>query len=88
MPANYSMNAVLILVLGAVFLFGSGYYALFGNNRIMAFGMFAVAIGCICCGLTDGFTDPSPRGSLFKRLGAVGFVVGVPVLVYTVYKMV
>jgi len=87
MPPNYSLNAVLILLLGAVFLFGSVYIAYFMSMRLMAIGMFATAVGCIACGFTDGFTDPTPRGQSLKRLGGGAFLVGVPILAYTGYQM-
>jgi hypothetical protein len=86
MPANFSLNAVLILILGAMFFFGGVYFAVFMALRLMAFGMFATAVGCVCCGLTDGFTDATPRGSLLKRLGAAAFIIGIPILIYTGYQ--
>lgn len=86
LPANFSINAVLVLVLGAVFLFGGVYFAIFTAYRLMGFGMLATAVGCVCCGLTDGFTDATPRGLLLKRFGAAAFIIGVPILIYAGYQ--
>jgi hypothetical protein len=87
LPRYFSLNAILILLLGGVFLVGGLYLILNPSMRIMAVGMLATAIGCICCGLTDGFTDATPRGHALKKVGAAAFVVGVPILAYSSYRM-
>lgn len=87
LPMNFSLNAILILLLGAVFLIGGLYFALLPWARILAFGMLSTAVGCICCGLTDGFTDATPRGHMLKKIGATGFFIGLPILIYSSYKL-
>ena len=88
MPPNFSWNAVLILILGALFLFGGLYTITVPLMRILGVGMLATAAGCICCGLTDGFTDSTPRGMLVRRVGIVAFIIGVPVLGYAAFQIV
>ena len=87
LPVNFSLNAVLILLLGGVFLIGGVYFIMNPWMRILGLGMLSTAVGCICCGFTDGFTDATPRGQMFKKVGAVAFIIGVPVLVYSSYKV-
>jgi hypothetical protein len=87
LPMNFSLNAILIILLGLVFLLGGVYFFVFSGMRFLGFGMFSTALGCICCGLTDGFTDPTPRGSLLKRVGGIAFIIGVPILIYSGYKL-
>jgi hypothetical protein len=87
LPIQFSLNAVLILVIGVVFLAGGLYAIRIPYMRFLGVGLLATAFGCICCGLTDGFSDPTPRGTLLRRLGAGGFIIGVPILIYTVYGM-
>ena len=86
LPFNFSLNAILILILGVVFLIGRVYLVLAPWWRILGFGMLSTAVGCICCGLTDGFTDPTPRGSMLKRAGGAALIIGVPVMIYSAYK--
>lgn len=86
MPINFTLNAILILALGVVFLIGAGYFLLNPFTRVMGIGMLATASGCICCGLTDGFTDVSPRGQLLRRLGIISFIVGLPIVGYSAYR--
>ena len=87
LPMNFSLNAVLVLILGMVFLAGGIYFFVFAGLRILGIGMLMTAVGCICCGLTDGFTDPTPRGSFFKRTGAGAFILGIPILAYASYRL-
>ena len=87
MPINFTLNAILILALGVVFLIVGGYF-IFTPLRILAVGMFALASGCICCGLTDGFSDVSARGMLLRRFGIISFLVGIPLVGYSVYRLV
>ena len=86
LPFNFSLNAVLIVILGVVFLIGGAYFTLRPWSRMLGLSMVATAVGCICCGLTDGFTDPTPRGSMLKRAGGAALLVGVPVMIYSAYK--
>ena len=86
MPINITLNAVLILALGLVFFAAGIYFILNPFMRIVAVGMFALAFGCLCCGLTDGFSDISPRGLLLRKFGFVAFLVGVPIVGYSVYR--
>jgi hypothetical protein len=86
MPINFTLNAILILALGLVFLAAGVYFALSPFMRIPALGMFALASGCICCGLTDGFSDVSARGLLLRRFGFISFLVGIPLVGYSVYR--
>ena len=88
LPVQFSLNAILMLGLGLVFLGGGFYVILFMPYlRLMGVGMLLTGIGCVCCGLTDGFTDPTPRGIALRRFGAAAFVVGVPLLAYFGYRM-
>jgi hypothetical protein len=85
-PANASLNAILISLLGVVFLIGGVYFFISPGGRILGFGMLVTAVGCICCGLTDGFTELVPPGPALKRLGAAAFIIGLPILIYGGYK--
>jgi hypothetical protein len=88
LPINFSLNAVLILLLGAIFLIGGAYFIFTPWMRVLGFGMLSTALGCIFCGLTDGFADVTPRGIAFRKVGVVAFFIGVPVLAYSAYRMV
>lgn len=86
MPINFTLNAALILALGTVFLAAGIYFALNPYMRIVAVGMFALALGCVCCGLTDGFSDISPRGLLLRKFGFVAFLIGIPIVAYSLFN--
>lgn len=86
LPFSLTLNAVLVLALGMVFLAGGIYFLFMPFFRVLAVGMFALASGCVCCGLTDGFTDVSPTGQLLRRFGFISFLVGIPLVGYSVYR--
>ena len=85
---NITLNAILVLALGVVFFVGGVYFIFTPYLRVLAIGMLALASGCVCCGLTDGFTDVSPKGQLLRRFGYVSFLVGIPIVGYSVYRYV
>ena len=86
MPINITLNAILILALGLVFMLAGMYFVMIPYTRIVALGMFALTLGCVCCGLTDGFTDISPRGLLLRKFGFVAFLVGIPIVGYSLFN--
>ena len=83
---NITLNAVLVLALGVLFLAGGVYFLSVPHLRILGVGMLALASGCVCCGLTDGFADVSPLGLMLRRFGFISFLVGIPVVGYSVYR--
>ena len=86
LPIHFSLNAILVLILGVVFLIGGVYFIVTPWARIMGISMLSTALGCICCGLTDGFTDVTPRGIALRKVGVVAFLVGIPILAYSAYR--
>jgi len=77
-----------MLALAVVFLGGGAYVIVtMPYMRLLGVGLLITGFGCICCGLTDGFTDPTPRGIALRRVGAAAFIIGVPVLAYSAYRM-
>ena len=87
LPIKFTLNALLVTLLGFVFLIGGVYSLVFARLYMLAFGCLMTALGCICCGLTDGFTDSSPSGFVLKRIGAAALFVGLPVLFYSTYRL-
>jgi len=87
MQLPQTFNSWLVLVVGIGFLLGGLYCWFTLNNRLLAVGMVMTGIGWVLMGLTDGFTDPTPRGKLFFRLAIVAFMVGVPLVAYHAYRM-
>ena len=50
-------------------------------------GLVLVAVGNVLFGLTDGFSDSTPRGRLLFRIGATSYIVGIPIIAYFLYPM-
>jgi hypothetical protein len=82
-----SLNSWLVMGIGLVFFLGGIYHSIFYYDRIFAFGLVACGIGFSFFGLTEGFTDPTPRGKLMYRVAMIAFIVGVPIVLYGAYQM-
>lgn len=87
LPLNYSLNAFLMLGMGAVMLVVSVYLILSPGTRVLAAGLFITGAGCLLCGITDGFSDYTPRGMAFRKLGFSAFLIGLLLLVYSAFTL-
>jgi len=85
---QFSLNALLMLGLGVVMLLVSIYLILSPGTRIIAAGLFITGAGCLLCGVTDGFSDYTPRGIAFRKVGFSAFLIGFLLLIYSAYRMV
>lgn len=83
---RFSLNAILMFGLGVALFAIGAYVAFIPYLRLMAIGLVLTGIGCIFCGITDGFTDPTPRGILFRRLGAGAMIIGILIAGYTAFR--
>jgi hypothetical protein len=82
-----SLNSVLISMLGIVFLFIGTYIFVAVDQQVFGIGMAATALGCMFCGMTNGFADRSPRGYAYRRLGMVAFAIGIPVIAISAWRL-
>ena len=83
-----SLNSALIILLGIVFLLAALYAFAFSGMYILPVGLSFTAVGCICCGLTDGFNISRGHGHQYTRIGLLAFAIGLPILALSVYRMV
>jgi hypothetical protein len=86
-PYRMSLNAILITLLGIMFFLGGLIVAALYSQRFLGMGMVLTSVGCVCCGLTDGFVDATARGYSFKRVGVVSFAIGIPIVAFSAYRM-
>jgi hypothetical protein len=70
----------LLVVGGYVTLFRRMYYFAMG-------GLILIGIGSILFGLTNGFSDFTPRGLVLRKLGITAFIAGLPLIFYSLYKL-
>lgn len=88
---NLTGTSILWILIGAAaMLFGLylGYANRFSmvTALINLIGLSAVGIGCVAMGLTNGFTDHSPNGRLFGRIGMFAFIIGIPMVGYSISR--
>lgn len=77
-----SLNSLLVMAIGLAFFLGGAYHGVYYRDRIFAFGLCATGIGFLFLGITEGFTDITPRGKILYRLGIIAFLVGLPIVIY------
>lgn len=82
---NLTINSAVWLLIGLASMAYGGYIGYRMRMYTYAFGLVSLGFGCICCGLTNGFTDPSPRTHLLRKFGKFGLIVGLPISLYYVY---
>jgi hypothetical protein len=83
-----SLNSWLVMIIGLVFLISGLYHGLFYRDRVLSAGMVTFGVGFLFLGLTDGFSDPTPRGKLFYRIAIIAFIIGIPILALEAWEMV
>jgi hypothetical protein len=83
-----SLNSWLVMLIGLVFLLGGIYHGLFYRDRMLSAGMVTFGVGFLFLGLTDGFSDPTPRGKLLYRIAIISFIVGIPILALEAWQMI
>ena len=86
-PLPKSLNSWLVIALGLIFFFGGLCHVILLHDRILSFGLVATGLGFFLLGLTEGFSDPTPRGKLLYRIAIVSFIVGVPIMIKAAYEM-
>jgi hypothetical protein len=87
---NLTFNSVLWIVMGVGCLIAGGYYGWDFRRYIsrmfpLPFGLLLTGLGMSLCGLTNGFTDQTPWGRKFRKVGSLCFILGLPLLAYGVY---
>jgi hypothetical protein len=76
------------MLIGLVFLLGGIYHGLFYRDRMLSAGMVTFGVGFLFLGLTEGFSDPTPRGKLLYRIAIISFIVGIPILALEAWQMI
>lgn len=82
-----SLNSWLVMIIGLVFLLGGIYHGIFFHDRVLSAGMVSFGTGFLLLGLTEGFSDPTPRGKLFYRIAIISFIIGIPILALEAWQM-
>lgn len=90
---NLTGTSILWIIIGvAAFILGAFLGWQFRTSLMMliptAGGIFALGLGCVMMGLTNGFTDHSPYGRMFTRIGTFSFIIGIPLVGYTVSRFI
>jgi len=86
-PLPTSLNSWLVIAIGLLMFLGGAYHGVFFRDRLTSAGLVANGVGFLLLGLTEGFTDPTPRGKFLYRIAVIAFIVGIPIMLKTAYRM-
>lgn len=81
MPFNLTFNMILMIGIG-LSLIGCGVWLGLAGSRVFGASLLFNGIGSLFWGLTNGFTDMSPRGQLFYKTGILCFLIGIVIMIY------
>ena len=73
---------VLLIGLGGYVLWKMRFYYILGGGLVLLGG------GSVFCGLTNGFTDHSPRGRKLNKVGLFLFLLGLLPTIYGLWKFI
>lgn len=82
-----SLNSWLVTAIGLVLIVGGAYHAVFFFDRVFSVGLLSLGVGMLFLGLTEGFTDPTPRGKFLYRVAVVAFLIGIPIVIKGAYAL-
>jgi len=82
-----SLNSWVVAALGLVLIVGGAFHGLFYRDRLFSAGLISMGVGMLFLGLTEGFTDPTPRGKFLYRVAVVAFLVGIPIVIKGAYDL-
>ncbi len=82
-----SLNSWLVTAVGLALIIFSAYHGIFFYDRVFSVGLLAFGFGMLFLGLTEGFTDPTPRGKFLYRVAIVAFLIGIPVVIKGAYDL-
>jgi hypothetical protein len=82
-----TLNSILWMLMGLGCLIAAGFYGWEARKYIsrgfpLPGGLLLTGLAMSLCGLTNGFTDQSPWGRKFKKLGILCFIAGLPLFAY------
>ena len=82
---NLTFNSVMWILIGVGLFAASIVEVRMMRIYAMAIGMIFLGIGCILCGITNGFTLYTPAGHLMRKAGVLSFLIGIIPTAYYVY---
>ena len=88
MFSNLTFNSVFVLFLGLLLMASGVYVFVSWRTYSFAAGLIFLGLGSFLWGWTDGFSDYSPKGVLFWKVGVVSLLTGLLLAGHYVYKFI
>jgi hypothetical protein len=88
MFSNLTLNSIFWLFFGVLLAIGGGYIGYSWRMYPFAMGLGFLGIGSVLCGITNGFTDYSPLGRLFWKVGILTILMGLGLTIYYLVRFI
>ena len=85
LPFQPTFNSILMILIGLALIAFGVSLGLKAWSRLYAVGFLFTGIGNVLFGVTNGFTDMRPFGRLLFRVALVGYIIGIPIILYFLY---
>jgi hypothetical protein len=86
LPFQPTFNSIIMILIGLALAAFGIYLVLNSYTRLFGVGFLFTAVGNILFGMTNGFTDMTPIGQKLFRFALVAYLVGIPIIVYFLYR--
>lgn len=86
LPFQLTLNSILMIAIGLGLMVFGVWLALSPEYRLLGIGFFFTGIGNVLFGATNGFVDLTPIGRFLYRTAILAYLIGLPLLGYTLYK--
>ncbi len=88
MFSNLTFNSVFVLFLGLLLIAAGVYVVISWRTYSFAAGLILLGLGSFLWGWTDGFSDYSPKGLFFWKIGVISLLIGFLLTGHYVYKFI
>ena len=86
MLGSLTLGSILIILAGLLLATYGGWNLYRYRSYMYGTALFSTGVGTALCGVTNIFTDYSPAGRMFTRVGVMAFLCGVPLLAYYFWR--
>lgn len=86
MFGSLTFNSIFLMFLGLFLIAAGVYFAVIRRMYPLAVGLISLGSGVFLWGWTDGFTDFSPKGLLFWKLGVLALLTGTLLIGYHFFR--
>ncbi len=83
---NLNLSSILLITIGLLLIAYGGWSLYKFRDYTWAAGLISLGIGNGLFGITNGFSDLTPKGRIFMKIGITTLIIGVLIVGYVLSK--